>query len=148
MRTGGALGRIAGALAGAIPDPGRRVLVLVLGLSVFFESITGFGIGIIVTAPLFMALGFAPLRAAFLSLLGQCAVTWGALGIGTILGSELTGVPVERMGVLAAPMTLPLMLICGGIALHLSGERRALLRRGPELQIGRAACRERVCQYV
>src|SRR3546814_4940285 len=44
-----------------------------------------------------------------------------------------TGVPVERMGVLAAPMTLPLMLICGGIALHLSGERRALLRRGPEL---------------
>src|SRR3546814_15127026 len=84
------------------PDPGRRVLVLVLGLSVFFESITGFGIGIIVTAPLFMALGFAPLRAAFLSLLGQCAVPWGALGIGTILGSELTGVPVERMGVLAA----------------------------------------------
>src|SRR3546814_421674 len=39
MRTGGALGRIAGSLAGAIPDPGRRVLVLVLGLSVFFESL-------------------------------------------------------------------------------------------------------------
>lgn len=65
--------RMAGAeaLAEAVPDPARRALILVLGLSVFFESATGFGIGIVVAAPLFVALGYRPRDAALLALAGQ-----------------------------------------------------------------------------
>lgn len=133
LREAGVLDVIAAAAAKAVPDEGRRALILVLGLSVFFESATGFGIGIVVAAPLFVALGYRPRDAAILALAGQCAVTWGALGIGTILGAELTGVPAARMGLLAAPMSLPLIWLCGGLALWLTGGARALGRALPEL---------------
>jgi lactate permease len=133
LREAGALDAVAGLAAGLVPDPGRRALIFVLGFSVFLESATGFGIGIVFAAPLFLALGYAPRHAAILALAGQCAVTWGALGIGTVLGAELTGVPVARVGFLAAPLTLPLMLLCGAVALWLSGGRSVLIRRLPEL---------------
>ncbi|MBI3453289.1 MAG: L-lactate permease [Rhodospirillales bacterium] len=129
LRGSGALDVIARTLTDAIPDPGRRTLVLVLGLSVFFESATGFGIGIIVAAPVFLALGLPARQAGFLALLGQCAVPWGALGIGTTLGSELTGVPEATLGVLAAPLTAPLVVLCGGIALWIIGGWNTLRRR-------------------
>lgn len=133
LREAGALDAVAGVAAGLVPDPGRRALIFVLGFSVFLESVTGFGIGIVFAAPLFLALGYGPRRAAVLALAGQCAVTWGALGIGTVLGAELTGVPVARVGFLAAPLTVPLMLLCGAAALWLSGGRPVLVRRLPEL---------------
>lgn len=133
LREAGALAAIAEAVAKAVPDPARRALILVLGLSVFFESATGFGIGIVVVAPLFVALGYRPRDAAFLALAGQCAVTWGALAIGTTLGAQLTGVPAERLGLLAAPLSLPLILLCGGVALWLSGGAAALRRAWPEM---------------
>ena len=133
LQAGGALAIIARRLADAVPDPGRRTLVLVLGLSVFFESATGFGIGIVVTAPLFLALGFDARRAALLALLGQCAVPWGALSIGTILGAELFGVPAAQQGVLAAPLSLPLILVCGGTALWLTGGVALLRRRAIDM---------------
>jgi lactate permease len=133
LREGQALDVIALAAARAVPDPGRRVLLMVLGISVFLESATGFGIGIVVAAPLFMALGYAPRQAALLALTGQCAVTWGALGIGTTLGADLTGIAAVRMGVLSAPLSVPLMLLCGAAALWLAGKGAALRRRWPEL---------------
>ncbi len=133
LREGQALDAIAAAAARAVPDPGRRALLMVLGLSVFLESATGFGIGIVVAAPLFAALGYKPRQAALLALTGQCAVTWGALGIGTTLGADLTGIAAPRMGVLAALLSVPLMLLCGGTALWLTGGPVALWRRLPEL---------------
>jgi len=133
LEAGGALATIAETLSIALPDPERRALTLVLGISVFFESATGFGIGIVVSAPLFMALGFRPVHAAILALAGQCAVPWGALGIGTMLGAELTGVSADRIGYIGAPMNAPLILVCGGVALYLSGGLRAVWRRFPEL---------------
>ena len=133
LREGQALQAIANGAARAVPDPGRRVLLMVLGLSVFLESATGFGIGIVVAAPLFVALGYPPRQAAILALAGQSAVTWGALGIGTSLGADLTGIAAPWMGVLAAPLSLPLMLACGGVGLWLTGGGAVLWRRLPEL---------------
>jgi len=128
LRASGALAAVAAALARALPDAGRRNLVAVLALSVFFESVTGFGIGIIVTAPLFLALNLPPARAGLLALLGQCAVPWGALAIGTTLGAQLFGVAEARMGVLAAALNLPVILIAGLLTLALTGGGAALRR--------------------
>lgn len=133
LRRARALETIAAGVARLIPDPVRRALVLVFGLSVFFESATGFGIGIVVAAPVFMALGHRPRDAALLALVGQCAVTWGALAIGTVLADELTGVPAARLGVLAIPLSLPLMVICGLAAAYWTGGRQALPRAIPEI---------------
>ncbi|MDF2096438.1 L-lactate permease [Aquibaculum arenosum] len=133
MRAGGALETLSAAVARAIPDPAHRLFTLVLGVSVFFESATGFGIGIVVCAPLFLALGFTPLRAAFLALLGQCAVPWGALAIGTILGSQLSGVPASVLGTLGVLLSWPFILLCGALAMVVAGQWRPLPKRALQL---------------
>ena len=122
LRAGGALERLGKAAADAIPNPAQRVLVLVLGVSVFFESATGFGVGIIVTVPLLIALGYPPARAALIALLGQCAVPWGALAIGTVLGADLSGLPAGETAMTAVWLSLPFILLCAFATLRFAGE--------------------------
>ena len=121
LRVGGALDVLSRSVAHAIPDEGHRLLSLVFGLSVFFESATGFGVGIVVTAPLLMALGYDPIRAGLLALLGQCAVPWGALAIGTVLGAELTAVPAGDLGLWASLLGFPYVVASGALALKIAG---------------------------
>jgi len=51
------------------------VLLMVLGLSVLLESATGFGIGIVVAALLFLALSYVPRQAALVALAGLAGLT-------------------------------------------------------------------------
>ncbi len=128
MRAGGGLARIGAWVRSMIADELHSLLVMIFGVGVFFESATGFGVGILVTAPLLIAIGYAPVTAAFLALLSQCGVTWGALAIGTIVGSELSGVPASIMGQYAVPLSLPFLLLCGFSAVsaaQLWGGRKA-----------------------
>jgi lactate permease len=121
LKAGGALDTIARAVAGAITGPHHSLLAIVFGVSVFFESATGFGVGIVVVAPLFLALGYKPLQAAMLALLGQCAVPWGALAVGTVLGADLSGISEERLAEIAVLLGYPYLLLCGIFALVTSG---------------------------
>ncbi len=121
MQTGGVLTALSDAVIQAIPDRRHQMFALVFGVSVFFESATGFGVGIVVVAPLFLALGFDPLRAATLALIGQCAVPFGALAVGTVLGSDLSGVPEATLGELSVLISLPYLVVSGAAALFVSG---------------------------
>ncbi len=121
LKVGGALDTIAQTVAGNITDPLHGLFAIVFGVSVFFESATGFGVGIVVVAPLFIALGYTPLQSAVLALLGQCAVPWGALAVGTVLGSDLSGVEEVRLAEVSAIISYPYLLLCGGTALLVSG---------------------------
>src|SRR5699024_6412583 len=88
-----------GALTGgAVPT----TLIVVHGVTPFAESVTGFGVGVMVGVPLLVAAGFTPHRAAVLGLLGLCAVPWGALGPGTIIAGELIGSTPDEVGVATA----------------------------------------------
>ena len=64
----GALAAIADGIVGLIREPVHQVFALVFGASVFFESATGFGVGIVVVAPLFVALGYTPVSYTHLTL--------------------------------------------------------------------------------
>lgn len=139
LREGGALETLAALVARATPDEGLRVLLLILGLGVFFESATGFGVGAIVTAPLFLALGYAPVVAAFLALLSQAAVPWGALAIGTELGARLSGVPIGVLSLWAAGLTAPFMVLCGWAGLRAAGIAPTTGRSGYHLILTSAA---------
>ena len=121
LASGGALQTIADGIVGAIKPPDHQVFALVFGASVFFESATGFGVGIVVVAPLFLALGYSPVKAGVLALLGQCAVPWGALSIGTVIGAELSGIPVTALGAMSALYAMPVVLIFGFAALKIAG---------------------------
>ncbi|MFE4425140.1 L-lactate permease [Streptomyces sp. NPDC056817] len=114
-------------------DRSRSVLLICLGITPFAESVTGFGIGIVVAIPLLLGLGFTRFQAAALGLLGLVLVPWGALAPGTLVASELTGVGFDRLGMDSALLTLPVLLLTGLAALLIGCGRRIALRRLPEL---------------
>lgn len=133
MATAGAHQRLGSWAIELSGDPGRRVLLVVLGVTPFAESITGFGVGVIVAAPLLLRMGLSPAKAASVGLLGLVAVPWGALAPGTLVGSRLSGVPFDELGTLSAVLSGPVLLIAGLAALLVATGARATLGRLPEL---------------
>jgi lactate permease len=112
-------------------DRDLQVLLLVLGLSPFVESLCGFGVGIIVIAPMLLELRFGALRAALLCLLGQLTTAWGAMGVAIILTASLTRLPVAQIGSLTALLSMPTTIILSLFCLHLSGGKAAVRRWWP-----------------
>ena len=116
-------------------DPARRVLLVVLGVTPFAESVTGFGVGVVVAAPLLVQMGFAPARAAVLALFGLVAVPWGALAPGTLVAARLADLDVDALGVRSAELSLPVFLVVGAAALGVGVGARGALRRAGELAV-------------
>ncbi|WP_192498763.1 L-lactate permease [Ornithinimicrobium pratense] len=98
----GAQGVLAGWLGQVTGGPLATALLVVHGVTPFAESVTGFGVGVLVGVPLLAAAGFSPHRSAVLGLLGLCAVPWGALGPGTIIAGRLIGETPEAVGIATA----------------------------------------------
>ncbi|MQA09516.1 MAG: L-lactate permease [Pseudonocardiaceae bacterium] len=139
MSVGGANERLADWLATVCREPARAVVLILLGVTPFAESVTGFGVGVVIAVPLLLRLGLAPTRAAITGLLGLVTVPWGALGPGTLVAAQFTGVDLRQLGVHSALLSLPvfLMAAAGGLITAV-GPRRAR-RTVPELLIGVAA---------
>lgn len=81
MRKSGGVDGIAHSMASVSTD--RRVQVIVIGflMGAFFEGAAGFGTPAAVAAPLLVGLGFPPLVAAMVALIGNSApVAFGAVG--------------------------------------------------------------------
>lgn len=113
MTRGGAQDRIATWLERAESGADRTVtlLLLVYGLTPFMESVTGFGLGVVITAPLLIRLGLTPVKAVVSGLLGLVLVPWGSLGPGTLIASQLGEQDFTRLGVWSALLSLPVLVI-------------------------------------
>lgn len=107
-------------------SPVHAVLWVTLGLTPFFEAVTGFGVGAIVAVSLLRALGMGGVRVAALGLLGLVAVPWGALAPGTLVAARLSGLSFHDLGVLSAVLSLPVFLVAGGAAVVLVSGRRGV----------------------
>lgn len=140
LAAGGAIDAVSAYLNRIEPRPATLALGVVVGASPFFESVTGFGVAIVISAPILLAGGLSPLRAATLACWGQCAVPWGALAVGTVLGADLAGVSLERLSNASAVLNLPLYSLYGLAALALAGGREAIRdHAGEALVLGLAA---------
>ena len=87
MRKSGGVDGIANSMAHVSTD--RRVQVILIGflMGAFFEGAAGFGTPAAVAAPLLVGLGFPPLIAAMVALIGNSApVSFGAVGTPIIGG--------------------------------------------------------------
>jgi lactate permease len=115
-------------------EPDRVALAagVVVGVAPFFESVTGFGVAVVISAPILLAAGFTPLRAAVLASWGQCAVPWGALGVGTVIGARLAGMGFGTLSDASAFLSLPLFPVYGVAAVVLAGGWTGVRRRGAE----------------
>jgi lactate permease len=132
LSEGGAVERVSRFLTEVEPDRGALALLVVLGAAPFFESVTGFGVAVVISAPILLSAGFTPLKAAALASWGQLAVPWGALGVGTLIGAELAGVTFEELSNTSAWMSLPLFPVYGIATLALSAGWTGVKSRGFE----------------
>ncbi len=120
---------LARGIARLCPDRDLLVLLIVLGIAPFGESVSGFGVGTVIVIPILMAMGIDTLQAAMLGLLGQVAVPWGGLAVGTAIGAQLTRLDPGVLGAYTALITAPLPFGFGLVALAMVGGRAALQRR-------------------
>jgi lactate permease len=132
LSEGGAVERVSRFLTEVEPDRGALALLVVLGAAPFFESVTGFGVAVVISAPILLSAGFTPLKAAALASWGQLAIPWGALGVGTLIGAELAGVTFENLSSASAWMSLPLFPVYGIATLALSAGWTGVRSRGFE----------------
>ena len=59
-------------------DGVERLIWVLLVFGPLFESISGFGLAIVIVIPMLRALGYSPLQTMALSMISQLAVPWGA----------------------------------------------------------------------
>jgi lactate permease len=85
-------------IAGLAAD--RRIQLLIIGFSfgAFLEGAAGFGTPVAICAAMLIGLGFKPLPAAGLSLIGNTApVAFGALGTPVVVLAAVTGLPLADL---------------------------------------------------
>ena len=132
LSAGGAVEEVSRFLGRLEPDPVSLAAGVVVGVAPFFESVTGFGVAVVISAPILLAAGFSPIKAAVLASWGQCAVPWGALGVGTVIGADLAGVGFGELSDWSALLSVPLFPVYGVAAVALAGGWSGVRRRGAE----------------
>jgi lactate permease len=132
LSAGGAIERVSSFLVRLEPEKEALAVGVVVGVAPFFESVTGFGVAVVISAPILLAAGFSPLRAAVLSSWGQCAVPWGALGVGTVIGADLSGMSFKALSDWSALLSLPLFPVYAVASVALAGGRAGVPQRGIE----------------
>ncbi|HKV43015.1 MAG TPA: lactate permease LctP family transporter [Blastocatellia bacterium] len=89
-------------IAGLASDRRIQVLLIAFSFGAFMEGAAGFGTPVAISAAMLMGLGFRPLPAAGLSLLGNTApVAFGALGTPIIALAGVTGLPLAQLTAMA-----------------------------------------------
>lgn len=116
-------------------DPGRAVLLVVLGITPFAESVTGFGIGVVVAVPLLRHIGFPAGKSAVLGLFGLVLVPWGALAPGTLIAAQLGGVGFDELGVRSAALSGIVFGLIGAAALVVARGGRGAVSHLPDLLV-------------
>lgn len=102
----------------------NQVLLVVLGLGPLLESMTGFGVSMVATVPLLLAL-FARPVALRLALVGMAIMPWGTLGLATVVGASLAGLAPEALAADTALVSAPAFLAVAALSLWWTGARGA-----------------------
>ena len=94
----------------AIPWKNLRALTLAWAFASFLQGAGGFGVPVVITAPLLLETGFSPLQAVLFPSIGHAwAVTFGSLGTSFQALMTASGLPA---GALAGPSAILLGVIC------------------------------------
>ena len=89
-------------VAGLADDRRVQVLLIAFSFGAFIEGAAGFGTPVAISAAMLIGLGFKPLPAAGLALIGNTApVAYGALGTPIITLANVTGLPLLELSAMA-----------------------------------------------
>ena len=108
----GGINVISSTMTRAIHDPLAQALVVGWAFSGFMQGVAGFGVPVAVVAPLLVLMGFRPVKAAAIVLVGHAwAVTFGSLGSSYYTIQLVTGIEGEVIGPhMASLFALPIIL--------------------------------------
>jgi len=85
-------------VAGLASDRRIQALLIAFSFGAFIEGAAGFGTPVAISAAMLIGLGFRPLQAAGLALIGNTApVAFGALGTPLIALAAVTGLPLDHL---------------------------------------------------
>ncbi|MFB8005884.1 L-lactate permease [Nocardia sp. NPDC056000] len=90
-----------------------KIALVVAGIAPTVEALTGFGVSLLVTVPVLLALA-PPATALRQAMLGMNIIPWGTLGLATVIGAALTQMPVATLGTATAitsAMIFPLVTV-------------------------------------
>jgi lactate permease len=86
-------------VAGLADDRRIQAILIAFSFGAFIEGAAGFGTPVAISAAMLIGLGFKPLQAAGLALIGNTApVAFGALGTPITALAGVTGIPAEALG--------------------------------------------------
>jgi lactate permease len=113
-RSGG-LGALGDAINALSLAPSRAIILITLGIGVMLESLTGYGVSMLVTVPLLLQ-RVDRTKTICLALIGMSLMPWGALSIAALLGAELSGLPTQALAdaivTTSGPIAAVLPLFC------------------------------------
>ena len=112
LRDSGAVGQIGARIAGMQLTRTKIAAIIALGIAPTIESMTGFGVSLFFSVPVFLRL-FTPRRALLLALLSMNIMPWGTLGFATILGAQIAAQPMQPMAQLTAAISAAVFPLIG-----------------------------------
>jgi lactate permease len=99
-------------IAGLARDRRVQALLIAFSFGAFMEGAAGFGTPVAISAAMLIGLGFRPLQAAGLALIGNTApVAFGALGTPVVTLATVTGLPVEALSAMVGRQLAPFGLL-------------------------------------
>lgn len=91
-------------------DKIAQLLMIVIGLSPLIESTSGFGTAFLIVTPIIVSIGISPVKSVLIGLVSLLSVPWGALATGTIIGSQLSNISSNIIGIGSAIIIFPTYL--------------------------------------
>lgn len=126
----GAIRSIGSAVSRLTGDPIWQLLIIGFAFSSFLQGVAGFGVPVAVTAPLLLGLGFPPMLAAAVPLVGHSwSVTLGSMASSFQALRAATGLPPFALGIWVAALLGVAGIATGFAVAHLHGGWAAC-RRG------------------
>jgi lactate permease len=124
----GGVATLSAALPRLTPDRGMQALLIAWAFASFLQGVGGFGVPVVVTAPILVGLGFDPVTAVVAPSLGHAwSVTFGSLGSSFQALIASSGLPGTVMSAQSAALLGVACLACGAMVLHVVRGRGRLL---------------------
>jgi len=119
-------------IAGLASDRRVQALLIAFSFGAFIEGAAGFGTPVAISAAMLIGLGFRPLQAAGLALIGNTApVAYGALGTPIIVLAAVTGLPLETLSAAVGRILPVFSLIVPFWIIWVMAGRKAMLEVWP-----------------
>lgn len=110
-------------------DRGMQALLIGWAFASFLQGVGGFGVPVVVTAPLLVGLGFPPLASVLIAAIGHSwSVTFGSLASSFQALIAATGIPGPSLAPQAAILLGAAGIGCGFLVAHVAGGMSAVRR--------------------